>query len=434
MKKHLIVKVEKNSIAEEVGIEAGDAVVGINDQEIKDILDYLFYRADEYIELTIEKKNGELWVYEIEKTYDQPIGLEFENPILDQPNQCKNKCIFCFVDQLPQGMRKTLYFKDDDSRLSFLKGNFITLTNLSEEDLMKIIRLRISPINVSVHTTNPELRVEMLKNPKAKDVMKDLKRLTDNGITVNGQIVLCPGYNDGDELKQTIEALYSLGPQFKSLAVVPVGLTQYRDGLVALTPVDRAKAKETIEIIEHYQQRFLADRGTRFVFAADEFYLKADQAIPVLEAYEDFPQIENGVGLIRQFNTQVLNHIGKIDAEFQGTITLVTGISAADNLRDLSRKIMENYDNLTIEVIPIENDFFGEKITVAGLLTGQDLINQLKDRPLGDKVLIPEVMLKDGETIFLDDVTVKTLAQTINREVLVTEVNGKDFLERILKR
>jgi putative radical SAM enzyme (TIGR03279 family) len=331
-------------------------------------------------------------------------------------------------------MRKTLYFKDDDSRLSFLKGNFITLTNLSEEDLMKIIRLRISPINVSVHTTNPELRVEMLKNPKAKDVMKDLKRLTDNGITVNGQIVLCPGYNDGDELKETIEALYSLGPQFKSLAVVPVGLTQYRDGLVALTPVDRAKAKETIEIIEHYQQRFLADRGTRFVFAADEFYLKADQAIPVLEAYEDFPQIENGVGLIRQFNTQVLNHIGKIDAEFQGTITLVTGVSAADNLRDLSRKIMENYDNLTIEVIPIENDFFGEKITVAGLLTGQDLMNQLKDRPLGDKVLIPEVMLKDGETIFLDDVTVKTLAQTINREVLVTKVNGKDFLERILKR
>lgn len=434
MKKHLIVKVEKESIADEVGIEAGDQLIGINDKEIKDILDYLFYRADEYIELKIEKENGELWVYEIEKEYDQSLGLEFENPILDQPNQCKNKCIFCFVDQLPNDMRKTLYFKDDDSRLSFLKGNFITLTNLSEEDLNKIIRLRISPINVSVHTTTPELRVEMLKNPDAKNILKDLKRLTDNGITVNGQIVLCPGYNDGEALKQTIEDLFKLGPNFHSLAVVPVGLTKFRENLTALAPVNRAKAIETIEIIEQYQKEFLKKRNRRFVFAADEIYLKAGKALPRLEAYEDFPQIENGVGLTRKFNTEVFNHLGVVKGNYEGEVSLITGVSAYDNLKFLSEKIMEQYPSVAIDVIKVKNKFFGSKITVAGLLTGRDLINQLADQPLGQKVLIPNVMLKDGDKIFLDDVTINDLEQAIDREILITKVDGKDFLERILKR
>lgn len=433
MKKHLITDIKKGSIAEELGIEVNDQLVKINDKEIEDILDYLYILSNEYLEVLIEKPSGELYIYEIDKYYDEKLGLTFENPILDCPNSCKNKCVFCFIDQLPKGMRDSLYFKDDDSRLSFFQGNYITLTNLSEEDIDKIIKLRISPINVSVHATDPEVRVNMLKNPKSADVYKHLRCLTEHDIQINGQIVLCPGYNDGEKLNQTIESLYALGTNFMNLAIVPVGITKYRKGLAPLHPVTMEKAKEVIEKVTTYQNKFLEERGSRFVFLSDEFYIQGKHELPTYEMYEGFPQLENGVGLIRKLEREINTTLDqKLASQFAGSVSIITGVSAYQFIKRMARKIEKHYPEITIHVIKIYNDFFGEKITVAGLVTGEDIIKQVEKQSLGQKVIIPNVMLKSGEDVFLDNISLEDLSHKMERKILVTDNTGEDLIRKII--
>ncbi len=339
--KNVISKIEPDSIAEELGIEMDDILLSINGKEIMDILDYLFLISDDYLEVEIEKKDGEIWVLEIDKDYDEDLGIEFDNPILDKAKYCKNKCIFCFVDQLPKKMRKTLYFKDDDSRLSFLQGNFVTLTNLTDEDIDRIIEYNISPINVSIHTTNPGLRARMLGNRNAGNVLERIKKLTENRILINGQIVLCPNVNDGKELDNTIEDLNSVYPNLHSLAIVPVGVTKFRENLYSMEIFDKEKASKVIEQIHRWQGVLKERIGTSFVFLSDEFYIMAQKALPKYDDYEGFPQIENGVGLIRKLEYEFNEHLKSIpaDIEFNKTISVITGFSAQKLYKRFGRKI-----------------------------------------------------------------------------------------------
>jgi putative radical SAM enzyme (TIGR03279 family) len=431
---HKINYIEKNSIAEELDINIGDELLQVNGKDIHDILEYIYEIASEYVELTILKKNGEVLIYEIEKNYDEKIGCEFKNPILDEPNSCKNKCIFCFIDQLPKGMRKSLYFKDDDSRLSFLHGNYITLTNLSEEDINRIIELKISPINISVHTTNPELRLEMIKNPKSKDLMPVLKRFSEAGITVNGQIVLCPDYNDGDELNRTMKEIYSLGENFANLAIVPVGLSKHREGLTDLRAVNKEDAINTIKQVEKFQKKSKKERGNHFVYLSDEFYITADHDFPSYDSYDGFPQLENGVGLTVKLNKEVDEQLKALSGNNKSdSVTIITGVSASDQLRKISRKINKKYPNIKIEIKTIINEFFGEKITVAGLITGIDILKQVDVNQLGDKVIIPEVMLKSDEDIFLDDVLLTEIEEKFNHKIIVVKNDGYELINRIIE-
>lgn len=434
-KKNIISKVEKNSIAEELGIEAGDIICSINGHKINDIIDYLYHISDEYLEVEIEKKNGEIWILEIEKDYDEDLGIIFSNPILDKANYCKNKCIFCFIDQLPKNMRSSLYFKDDDSRLSFLQGNFITLTNLSDNDIERIIEYNISPINISIHTTNPELRVKMLNNKNAGNILERLQRLTQNRILVNGQIVLCPSINDGQELDRTIKDLYSLYPNLHSLAIVPVGITKFRKGLYPLNLFNKDMSLQVIRQIKKWQDFLKQKINTNFVYLSDEFFVNAHHELPEYEEYEDFPQLENGVGLMRKFEYEFFESLDRLPNDLfeKQSISVVTGISAKAFLEKLVQKLMDKFLGLVINVHAIKNNFFGETITVSGLITGQDIISQLKNKKLGDKVIIPKNMLKSDENIFLDDLSVKDLERELNIKVLISEVNGKDFIEKILK-
>src|SRR6056297_2609334 len=431
---HKINNIGLGSIASELNINVGDELLQVNGKEIHDILEYIYEIAAEYVELTIAKKNGEVIIYEIEKNYDEKIGIYFKNPILDKPNSCKNKCIFCFIDQLPKGMRKSLYFKDDDSRLSFLHGNYITLTNLSEEDINRIIELKISPINISVHATNPELRLEMIKNPKSKNLMPVLKRLTEAGITVNGQIVLCPDYNDGEELERTMKEIYSLGERFENLAVVPVGISKHREGLTYLRPVNRIDAINTIKQVELFQNKAKRERDNNFVYLSDEFYITAGQDFPSYESYDGFPQLENGVGLTVKLNKEIDDGLAAIEGGVKkASVTIITGVSATDNLNKISRKINTKYPNIDIEIKTIINDFFGEKITVAGLVTGTDILKQVDIRSLGSKVIIPEVMLKSDEDVFLDDVLLTDIEDKFNHKVIVVKNDGYDLINRIIE-
>lgn len=432
--KHKIKNVKKGSIAEEVGIKAGDFLIKVNDKVINDVLEYLYEITSEYVEITVEEKDGSLIIYEIEKDFDEKLGLDFTNPILDKPNSCKNKCVFCFVDQLPKGLRKSLYFKDDDSRLSFLHGNYITLTNLSEEDLNRIIDLHISPINVSVHATDPEVRLEMIKNPLAVNLMSNLKRLTDSGIILNGQIVLCPGFNDGEVLDRTIKDLYSLGENFSNLAIVPVGLSKHRKGLEELNEVTFEIANRVIDKVEKYQSRFLKERNNRFVYLSDEFYIKAKREFPNYDDYNGFPQIENGVGLTVKLNHEV-NEFLKEErkATFSGEITIITGFSAYENMCEIKNKVEKKYNKIKINIKKIKNNFFGNKITVAGLTTGGDIMKQLSKEELGDKIIIPNVMLKDDEDIFLDDVLLEEVEKFFDKKIIVVDNNGYDLVSKIIE-
>lgn len=433
--RNIISKIELGSIAEELDIEKGDVLVSINDKEIIDILDYLFFMADDYLEVQIEKKDGEVWVLEIDKDFDEDLGIEFQNPILDKAKFCTNKCIFCFVDQLPRNMRKTLYFKDDDSRLSFLQGNFVTLTNLTDEDIDRIIEYNISPINVSIHTTNPDLRVRMLGNKSAGSVLDRIKKLTENRIVINGQIVLCPGVNDGAELDKTIEDLNSFYPNLHSLAIVPVGVTKFRDNLYSMEIFDKEKSKKSIEQIDKWQDILKEKLGTRFVYLSDEFYNMAEKDLPSFEDYEGFPQIENGVGLIRKLEYEFNEYLATIvaDSDVDKTVSIVTGVSAYGFIKELSRKLSEKHNKLKINVHAIINEYFGETITVSGLITGQDIINQLMNRDLGDIIIIPKSMLKSDEHVFLDDVTVEDIQKSLKRDVIVSDVNGKALIDSIIK-
>ncbi len=429
----IIKYVEPDSIAEELGLEAGDTIEKINGVEIKDVLDYRFLINDEEITLTVLTKQGEEVEVEFEKDAYEPLGVEFENSLMDKPLHCTNKCVFCFIDQLPKGMRESLYFKDDDTRLSFFQGNYVTFTNLDDDEIDRIIRLRISPINISVHTMNPDLRVKMLKNPKAARLPEIMKRLSDNGIIMNCQIVLCPTYNDGKELSYTIEKLYEMRECVKSVSVVPIGLTKHREGLCPMTAVDGDKARELIAEIEKWQKKAKEETGTGFVYASDEIYLKAGYEIPESNAYCGFPQIENGVGMIASLREELTDAIKSSPAtENCRTVTLVTGAAVHSTMCDFAEEITKKYPHIKINVEKIINNFFGEQITVSGLLCGCDIIKQLKGKDLGDNLIITKNMLRDGENVLLDDVTTQDIERELNTKIIAVGDDGYELLEAIL--
>lgn len=437
-KKHPIVikEVEPGSIAAEAGIEACDVLVSVNGRKIKDIFDYRYLTTEENLSLRIEKKSGEVWDIEIEKEQYEDLGLDFEDSLMDESKSCTNKCIFCFIDQLPKGMRPTVYFKDDDSRLSYLSGNYVTLTNMKKDDLDRIIKYRMSPINVSVHTTNPELRRFMLGSRFAGDALEKIKLLADGGITVNAQIVLCRGINDGQELDRTISELAGLYPGVESISAVPVGITRWREGLYGLTPYEERSSGEVIDQVESWQKRLLERNGSRVVYLADEFYIMAGRKLPGYKAYEDFPQIENGVGLVALFKKEFSDYFRRLKAvdasKTQRHISIATGVSVYKFIKEMAEKLEKRYNNLKVTVYPIKNIFFGENVTVTGLLTGGDIADQLEGQDLGQELLISRSMLKAGEEIFLDDYTVGMLEEKLGVKVAVVENNGKDFIEKIL--
>ncbi len=436
---HKIEKIEPGSIAEEMGIEAGDVLLQINGQDVEDIFDYRYLVQDEYIEVLIKKPSGEEWLLEIDKEYDEELGIVFENGLMDNYRSCSNKCIFCFIDQMPKGMRETLYFKDDDSRLSFLQGNYVTLTNMSDSDIERIIRYRLSPINISFQTTNPELRCKMLNNRFAGKALLQVKKLYEAGITMNGQIVLCKGVNDKEELEKSIADLAAYLPHLESVSVVPVGLTKYREGLYPLEPFTKEDAKEVLRCIHKWQDQIFPEYGLHFVHASDEWYILADETLPEEERYDGYLQLENGVGMLRL----LLNEFALAMAELEegGTeyaargqeLSLVTGKLAYPFIRDMAEQMMNRFPNLLIHVYAITNDFFGERITVAGLLTGQDIVNQLKGKELGARVLLPQNVLRSGEDYFLDDMTVSQMEKTLQVKVNIVKSSGYDFVHTILE-
>lgn len=446
MKEHVIKSVEVGSIAEELEIEAGDVLLTINDEEIGDIFDYRFLIKDEYLEVVIRKPDGEEWLLEIDKEYDDDLGIEFENSLMSDYRSCSNKCIFCFIDQMPPGMRETLYFKDDDSRLSFLQGNYITLTNMQEKDVDRIIRMNLAPINISVQTTNPELRCKMLHNRFAGEKLKFLDKLYEGHIEMNGQVVCCKGVNDGEELKRTIEDLSKYLPFMRSVSVVPAGITKFREGLYPLELFTKEEAGKIIDLIESYQQGFYEEFGLHFIHASDEWYIMAERDFPEEERYDGYIQLENGVGMMRlligEFEEALKqlkdsSKYEELKEKLQRTVTIATGKLTYPTMQSFAEQIKKFFPGITIQVIGIRNDFFGETITVSGLITGQDLVKQIKEQQnagmeLGDTLNIPSNMLRSGEQVFLDDMTVKEVEQELKMKVVSVESGGKDFLEAII--
>lgn len=432
----MISKIEPGSIAEELEIEPGDALLSVNGKKVKDILDFLFQTADDSLEIEIKKPNGEIWDLEIEKDYYEEIGIEFGNPILDDAKRCHNQCVFCFVDQLPPGMRETLYFKDDDSRLSFLQGNYVTLTNVKDEDLDRMIEYKLSPVNVSIHTTNPELRQTMLCNRYAGDILMRLRKLTEHNIEVNGQIVLVPGINDGAELDRTLRDLSTLGENLISVAAVPVGVTRFRQSLPSITLYDKKTAVGVVSQVEIWQKHFQLTLGRRLIHLSDEFYVVSDLPIPDFESYEGFRQIENGVGLIRKFDTEVDQALLEIPDnrtfDLFKRIDIVTGTLAVSFMQSIAERIMKRLPGLDLRVHAIENRFFGETITVAGLVTGIDIYETLKKNHDIRCVLLPEAMLKAEETCLLDDWTIDALSEKLDIPVYSVRVEGCALIKCIL--
>ena len=414
---HIVEKVLPGSIAEEMEITPGDALLEINGHKIEDIFDYQYYTQDEYIEILVRKPSGEEWLLEIDKGYDEDLGITFENGLMDDYRSCHNKCIFCFIDQMPKGMRDTLYFKDDDSRLSFLQGNYVTLTNMSDEDVDRIIRYNLSPINVSFQTTNPELRCRMLNNRFAGQALEKAWKLAQAGIIMNGQIVLCKGVNDGAELDRSIRDLSAYLPNLESVSVVPVGLSKYRDGLYPLEPFTKEDAQDVLRIIHGWQNKIYPEYGTHFVHASDEWYILAEEELPQEEQYDGYLQLENGVGMLRLLLDEFAEAMEEDRINGRQVrakhITLATGRLAYRFIKQMAKQMEERYEGLQIDVIAIRNDFFGEMITVSGLLTGQDIMAQLKDRDLGEKLLLPQNVLKSGEPVFLDDYTLDDIEKAL---------------------
>ncbi len=431
--KNSIRQVGALTIAEEAGICPGDQLISINGESLEDILDYYEWMATEELTLSIRKPDGEIWEIDVLKEPGEDIGLVFERPLMDKERSCTNQCIFCFVDQLPPNVRGSLHYKDDDWRLSFLMGNYITLTNLTDKDVRRIIQKRTGPLYVSVHTTNPILRDQMLGSKRGGAVLAYLKAFGEANISVHCQIVLCPGYNDGQELDKTLQDLFALRPSLQSVAVVPVGLTGHREGLAVIEPFTRERAATVIEQITEHQANFRAEGETAFVYAADEFYLLAGMAFPPYEEYDDFPQIENGVGLSARFIRDVFEamRVSRRKKSYNKAVTVVTGVSAYPLLLDLTQAIAVKY-GITIHTLAVPNVFFGGQVTVAGLVTGGDILKALENKDLGDKVLLPQVMLRKGEDIFLDDMPLKTLQQSFKTPLKVIPVEGRDFLKEIL--
>ena len=430
-----ITEVMPHSRAQKAGIKAGDTLISINGKEIRDVLDYRFYLAEKKVKIAFLRDGKELETIIIKKEYDD-IGLDFETPLMDKKRSCENKCVFCFIDQLPKGMRETLYFKDDDSRLSFLHGNYVTLTNMHERDIERIIEMHISPVNVSVHTTNPGLRCKMMHNKRAGDVLSYLKKFADAGINICAQIVLCKGINDGKELDRTLHDLMELRPALQSVAIVPSGLTKFRDGLYPLEHFTKEDAISVIKQINTYGEWCLSQFGTRLFFPADEFYIKAELPLPSDEFYEDYSQIENGVGMLTDMQTS-------IDIELEDTevfsdfssprcVSIATGYAAYEHMLSIAKKLEAAFSGLKIHVYKIKNDFFGETITVAGLLTATDISAQLKGKELGEALLIPTTALRADGEVFLDDVTPSELSRTLSVNVVPTPSEAYQFICNVL--
>ncbi|MBP2654551.1 MAG: Fe-S oxidoreductase [Firmicutes bacterium] len=426
-----IAKIISGSIAEELEIEVGDNLISINGTEIKDIIDYKFLMADDYIEVEIEKENGEIWTFEVEKEYQEDLGIEFENGIIDEARSCHNKCLFCFIDQLPKGMRKTLYFKDDDSRLSFLQGNFVTLTNMTDADLERIIRYRISPINVSVHTTNAELRKRMLNNRFAGTIYERLEKLAAAGINMNCQIVLCPGYNNGEELIKTVNDLYKLYPSVENVAAVPVAVTKFRKNIKEITLYDAESAKAEIDNVSKFQQKALMEIGTPFIRLADEFYVLSGSEIPDTEFYGDFDQIEDGIGMVRFFRDSITKNLKKINMKGKGSFSLITGVSAYNEILWAAKAIEKRNDRIIMNVHKVINNFFEPTITVAGLLTGQDVMKQIQPDSVLEYIIMPKNMFKSDENIMLDDITAVDLERYFNKKILICDFTGEDLIRLV---
>ena len=432
-KAHIIKEIEIGSIAEELELAPGDELISINGTVIKDVLDYHYLIKDEELAVLIRKPDGEEWELDIEKDYDEDLGIVFEEGLMDEYRSCRNKCIFCFIDQMPPGMRETLYFKDDDARLSFLQGNYITLTNMSDEEIDRILFYKLSPINISVHTTNEELRCRMLHNRFAGSALDKIRRLKEGGITMNGQIVLCKGWNDGEELEKTIHDLAAYLPEMQSVSVVPVGLTKFREGLAKLEGFNREEALVVLDTIHRWQNIFLTHYGTRFIYASDEWYITAGLPIPEADTYEGYPQIENGVGLIRSLQEEFAEYFNELAGDDRvREVSIATCDLAAPYINQLTQRLSTKYPNVKVAVYTILNNYFGNEITVAGLITGGDITEQLNGQPLGEALLIPDVMLRNGETVLLDDVTVEEMENSLQTKIRIVQSDGKSFIDSII--
>lgn len=439
-KGHLIKTVQPGSIAEEMEIEAGDRLLAINGEDVEDIFDYQYMIQDEYVEVTISKPSGEEWILEIDKEYTEDLGVEFENGLMDDYRSCTNKCIFCFIDQMPKGMRDTLYFKDDDSRLSFLQGNYVTLTNMSEKDVERVIKYHMSPINISFQTTNPELRCKMLHNRFAGDALKKVDRFFEAGIEMNGQIVLCKGVNDGVELERSLSDLTKYLPHLRSVSVVPVGLSKYREGLYPLEPFTKEDAEKVLDTIHAWQEKVFPKYGLHFVHASDEWYILAGRDVPEEDNYDGYLQLENGVGMVRLLWEEFMDSLRQLKENgaverWNGRkreISTVTGRIVYPYIYRMAKLMEETFPGLRVHVNAIRNDFFGERITVTGLLTGQDIIAQLKDTRLGEELLLPQNVLRSGERVLLDDYTVDDISDALQVPVNIVKSSGYDFTESLL--
>lgn len=429
-----IKSVEKGSPADKHKLQPGDILISINGHDINDVLDYRFRLTEKKIVLTIHR-GPELFDVTIKKDEYSDIGLEFETYLMDCKQSCKNKCVFCFIDQLPKGMRDTLYFKDDDSRLSFLMGNYITMTNLKDADVDRICEMKTSPINISVHTTNPELRVKMMKNKRAGEVLAYMRRFADAGIELNCQIVLCKGLNDGEELMRSMRDLVELYPHLSGVSIVPAGISDHRDGLYPLQCFEPSELADVIDMVDEFAEKCLEKYGSRIFFCSDEMYISCGRDIPSEEYYEGYPQIENGVGMIRSMQSEFddeMDFLDEHDLTVERHISIATGKAAYSFIKSLADELMRRVSPLHCEVYLITNDFFGHNITVAGLITGRDLIAQLNGKPLGERLLIPKVMLKADEPITLDDMTLDELKERLGVDIIPTESSGMEFVGNIL--
>lgn len=432
---HKIKEIEPDSIAEELELESGDVLMSVNGEEVQDVFDYQFLIQEEYLEILIQKANGEEWELEIEKEPEEDLGIVFENGLMDEYRSCHNKCIFCFIDQMPPDMRETLYFKDDDSRLSFLQGNYVTLTNMNEKDIERIIKYHLAPINISFQTTNPELRCRMLNNRFAGEALKKAERLFEAGIEMNGQIVLCKNVNDGAELERSISDLGRYIPYLKSVSVVPVGLTKFRDGLYPLEAFTKEDARSVLDMIHKWQDYYWKQSGTHFIHASDEWYLLAEYELPQEENYDGYLQLENGVGMLRLLKNEVKAVLEKMQGDtLKRDISIATGELAAPVLEELVNRICEKFPECHCNIYAIRNDFFGSSITVSGLLTGQDILAQLSGRNLGEALLLPSNVLRSGEEVFLDDMLLSELEEKLNVPIRIVGSQGRDLVDNILKK
>ena len=449
MKKHYhkIAAVVPGSIAWELGLEPGDSVAAINGCDIKDIFDYQFHIEDEFLQMEILTKDGETCLLEIEKEEDEDLGIAFDSSLMDDYHTCCNKCVFCFIDQMPPGMRETLYFKDDDSRLSFLQGNYITLTNMKDEEIDRLIYYHLSPINISVHATNPQLRCKLLHNRFAGDILDKIRRFSEAGIRMNSQVVLCKGLNDGAELDRTIRDLGRYLPYMESLSVVPVGLTRYRDNLARLEPFSSTDAEIVLDQIQGWQRHFLQEKGRAFVHASDEWFILAGREIPEADYYEGYGQLENGVGMVRLLIDEVRERLKelredtsvlpvpqdrRLEAAVLRRVSIATARLAYPTICMLAEEVMSLCPWLSVKVYCIRNDFFGEMITVSGLMTGQDIIGQLKGKDLGQVLFLPENVLRAGEEILLDDLTISDITEALGKPVELIGSAGKNFVDKLL--